>query len=447
MLSSQNWTVSSGMLEKEKDEVWTSCPDPENGESFLSWFTRLAKENCSDIRLLYHQLKKQKSLRNIKMEVIETQLQMLEGDESLKDEIIQSLAPFLRIDLEKIKKLSQSVGEIKNKWDFLNIPLKAPRFCPYCLKEDETPYFRTCWFLKPYAICFKHKCVLLDSCPHCGKSIEFWKTLWNESIDCCHKCGQKISNALNCVLSLQGVDHLSFIKEVLELSTFNSIKIDPFLFFRQLWKVIFSETENLLIRNFHILESQIPVELLFREISRSVIKILNNPRKLEDPFQEKMSDNHLVQVALSDQDIEKNSLLLLKTNPIVKKRLRILAPLIALGSPSIKEIQEIGKEVEYNWRTVYNWWRDYQVKGISGLIPNHNKKGRKKKIPCYPEFNTHFKKKILIFVKGGENKTIKELLRDLQEEANQMGVPRNVISYSTLCRHVLDQKESLEKKS
>lgn len=44
-------------------------------------------------------------------------------------------------------------------------------FCPQCLREDATPYFRRRWRLAFSAICTKHEGYLLDACPKCESPI------------------------------------------------------------------------------------------------------------------------------------------------------------------------------------------------------------------------------------------------------------------------------------
>ncbi|MHA1583972.1 MAG: helix-turn-helix domain-containing protein [Promethearchaeota archaeon] len=230
-------------------------------------------------------------------------------------------------------------------------------------------------------------------------------------MECCHKCGLKIYDAAHFILYVRGANHYQVIQEIYESSIFNSTKIELHLFFRQLWKEIISESESTFIKNFHSLESPIPVGLLYKEISKGLIKIYNNPKKLDQPFEERTFYNHLSQAINSNENIGEKHVLLLKTNPYVKKRLEILTSLLDLGFPSIKEIKELGKNVEFHWMTLYRWWRSYQEKGIEGLIPNFSSSGRKRgeKIKCYPKFNTLHQEKILNYVKGREKKSVKEL--------------------------------------
>lgn len=68
------------------------------------------------------------------------------------------------------------------------------QFCPLCLKSDETPYYRKSWRLSFITICTKHRCRLLDSCPHCKLPINFHR---NEDkklrITECYQCKKPIT--------------------------------------------------------------------------------------------------------------------------------------------------------------------------------------------------------------------------------------------------------------
>lgn len=50
-----------------------------------------------------------------------------------------------------------------------SIRLSHPKICPECLLES--PYCRRIWELSLVTTCPKHKCLLIDECPSCGKRI------------------------------------------------------------------------------------------------------------------------------------------------------------------------------------------------------------------------------------------------------------------------------------
>lgn len=45
---------------------------------------------------------------------------------------------------------------------------KHRRWCPYCLREDELPYFRLIWQVAPYRWCHRHGVDLRNTCGRCG---------------------------------------------------------------------------------------------------------------------------------------------------------------------------------------------------------------------------------------------------------------------------------------
>ncbi len=47
------------------------------------------------------------------------------------------------------------------------------QFCPHCLREDLTPYFRRHWRLAFCTVCTRHRCALRDSCAACGGIFSF----------------------------------------------------------------------------------------------------------------------------------------------------------------------------------------------------------------------------------------------------------------------------------
>ena len=99
-------------------------------------------------------------------------------DRALPDRILQFLREHTGIPVEDIAALTIAPDPLAR----LRLPLRAspqqscaPRrqvtwlqFCPACLTEDETPYFRRGWSLATRVSCFHHGCRLRDRCPSCG---------------------------------------------------------------------------------------------------------------------------------------------------------------------------------------------------------------------------------------------------------------------------------------
>ena len=102
-------------------------------------------------------------------------------DRALPDRILHLLREHTRIPLEDIAALPVALDPLAR----LRLPLRpgpqpicAPgmqatwlQFCPACLAEDETPYFRRGWSLATRVSCFRHGCRLRDRCPSCGRGL------------------------------------------------------------------------------------------------------------------------------------------------------------------------------------------------------------------------------------------------------------------------------------
>jgi hypothetical protein len=63
------------------------------------------------------------------------------------------------------------------------------QYCPMCLANDRKPYFRLQWRFAWHVVCSRHRCALLDRCPHCHTPIEPHRLVAaNESIAICANC-------------------------------------------------------------------------------------------------------------------------------------------------------------------------------------------------------------------------------------------------------------------
>lgn len=106
-------------------------------------------------------------------------------DRRLPDQILRFLTAHTRVPLEDIAGLILEPDPLAR----LRLPLRpglgeacAPerqaywlQFCPACLAEDETPYFRRSWTLATRVSCFRHGCRLRDRCPSCGSELAPFK--------------------------------------------------------------------------------------------------------------------------------------------------------------------------------------------------------------------------------------------------------------------------------
>ncbi len=73
--------------------------------------------------------------------------------------------------------------------------LHGQQYCPACLADDETPYFRKIWRLAFATICPIHHLPLRDACPHCGSVVMFHQSpMKPRDLSLCHACHRPLSH-------------------------------------------------------------------------------------------------------------------------------------------------------------------------------------------------------------------------------------------------------------
>lgn len=92
-------------------------------------------------------------------------------------------------------------------------------FCPMCLTEDESPYFRRTWRLAFSVVCSKHKIAMHDSCPQCGAAVIFFRHDFNKYLSTtqidiaeCYNCKFDLRNVRQS--TIEDEDFLAFIKSL-----------------------------------------------------------------------------------------------------------------------------------------------------------------------------------------------------------------------------------------
>ncbi len=284
MAASSGWEVSTGMLADNPSTTWDFCTQPLPEESFLSWFTRLAKENCSDARLLYKELRKSPSPDPMNVEESGVRLQQTETNEEVRAKLIELLGSHVKMPPNSLQSFKSIPAFHKGDWDYLNTPLVTPRYCPSCLENDKTPYFRAHWFSKPHLVCPIHRILLRETCPHCDNFVEFWKTNWKEGINICAHCHQDLLKGVTGVYIVLKVALFWDIQQVQEKGIFRASHVDPPHFFRQLWKIISLESVHPLIQENAGSGRFIPAETLLQAMIVGLSCLGDDPERLELPF-------------------------------------------------------------------------------------------------------------------------------------------------------------------
>lgn len=76
------------------------------------------------------------------------------------------------------------------------------QFCPECLVQDASPYFRRCWRVGFFTFCPTHGCMLLDACHACGAPVALHRRdigrdlAESKGLAHCQKCGADYRAAL-----------------------------------------------------------------------------------------------------------------------------------------------------------------------------------------------------------------------------------------------------------
>ncbi|WP_052702199.1 TniQ family protein [Marinomonas sp. S3726] len=153
-------------------------PKPFKDELLSSWATRLAIENGMYSHALY------KGVLNLDSSIFTRDI-----DRLYIPELINKLEVKTKQNAEQIKNLmlTSFEGQLfekinSNGFTKWILPLgiyhrtrkkHGIQYCPQCLKDSSTAYFRKHWRLSFCLFCEKHQCLLRDKCPHCNNVIDY----------------------------------------------------------------------------------------------------------------------------------------------------------------------------------------------------------------------------------------------------------------------------------
>lgn len=108
-------------------------------------------------------------------------------------------------------------------------------YCPRCLSEDKTPYWRKQWRYSFYTACPKHKIFLTDRCWHCYKSVKLLKMDVSDRVVYCSNCGSNLSLTKPRKIPLPyqlGLDSIEWFQNGLSEGSFEIGK-------KKVWAVMF----------------------------------------------------------------------------------------------------------------------------------------------------------------------------------------------------------------
>ncbi|MFW2503481.1 TniQ family protein [Clostridium diolis] len=163
---------------------------PFKDELLTSYLVRLSKNNGIDLLRLLN------SIKEIKDDYIQlSELSVIDKIpfKHINYNALEKLLGF-RIDFlltnsfyNIIEKFGDS-SEVERARFISGVIRKDCYYCPKCLEEKM--YYRLIWKIEGITNCAKHKCKLLNKCPHCNHKIKY------EEITClgiCSNCGGKLS--------------------------------------------------------------------------------------------------------------------------------------------------------------------------------------------------------------------------------------------------------------
>lgn len=148
---------------------WPLHVTPQPGELLSSWLHRMALANGVPPRYFGRVLGLNGAGWSERLDrtLPEHVLNLLADQTGVPADIISGLAlgpdPLVRLRLRL---------KIKSRKGPTSTPqITRLQYCPTCLAEDQTPYFRRGWTLATRVSCFRHGRLLRDRCPHCEVGI------------------------------------------------------------------------------------------------------------------------------------------------------------------------------------------------------------------------------------------------------------------------------------
>lgn len=194
--------------------VWPAHPRPLPGEALSSWFIRCAHANGMKAQTF--------AVRNFGNH---RQLWNRDIDRLAPDWLLQTMSERTGTPLAQVKKMTALLFEgrlfqTKNLsgqlrwWLPLNMYHRTYRnfgvqYCPQCLAEDSTPYFRLGWRLAFYTFCPKHQILMHDRCHQCQQPVSFHRVELGKAN--LHDVGN-MNHCWNCNSLLSGAPKVSVEK-------------------------------------------------------------------------------------------------------------------------------------------------------------------------------------------------------------------------------------------
>lgn len=175
--------------------LWPIVPSHLPGEALSSWLYRLAEQNRISVRAVLDSIGVQETVETIDID-IESRL-----------EIFRSIVKFTGLTKYALREMTLVMPAVSTRpaplnhlhWSTTGRPYARQAsglsFCPHCLGEDYTPYFRLAWRMSYITACSRHGTVLLDRCSVCQTPVSHYRSaiMRNLPIKYCSGCGSDLS--------------------------------------------------------------------------------------------------------------------------------------------------------------------------------------------------------------------------------------------------------------
>lgn len=187
------------------DRIWACHPQPQPGELFSSWFTRLAVASgltfgCLD-QMLFRKGQARSSTSDIDLQVVKLPLHVLKAATGVSRATLYGMRPLPNLYGWPLFREAQ-LRRLFMPW--LLALLESPRdrfspgmqYCPLCLAEDDQPFMRREWRYVLFYRCDRHQVFLCSRCPECRRGVDHRLCLPEEPcLALCSFCGSDLRRA------------------------------------------------------------------------------------------------------------------------------------------------------------------------------------------------------------------------------------------------------------
>lgn len=228
--------------------LWPYRPRMEPGESFSSWFSRLALSNGLTPRELY------------RIALPGARMYRCDLDRAAPEVLLANLAERTGMNMTSLEHstfrrwhgslIGGTVEDAKHPWlpaasCYARTQSHGQQYCPECLAGDDIPFLRLEWRLAFTTTCREHKTLFRDRCPKCAASIAAaYASLGTQTMAECWKCGFDLRFTTSDTDIFRQVipdeherRYMRALKEGWGLLGRSGPPIHAFLFFSVLWQL------------------------------------------------------------------------------------------------------------------------------------------------------------------------------------------------------------------